>query len=80
MLCLQGSESASSNYLQRKTSRGRRELIPLDELLNNSFEENLLTDAGSLEGSFDQHLLTEQLGVQKSRYVFCVQGFSQIKY
>lgn len=57
--------------MQRKmsTSRNRRDLIPLDELLNNSFDENTMIDDRSISPTFGVHMLKDKLAVQESRYV-----------
>lgn len=67
---LQGSENTNSNYLaQRKTStnKNRRELIPLDELLNNSFDENAFTTDRSVSPTIELETTKAKLTVQESR-------------
>lgn len=68
----QGSESTNSNYIsQRKISsnKNRRELIPLDELLNNTFDENAFTVDRSVSPTIELETTKAKLSVQESRYV-----------
>lgn len=73
----EGSESTASVPLiaQRKHSvRGKRELIPLDELLNTSFDDNelaatIVDDARSVSPTTELHDTKEKLHVQETRFV-----------
>lgn len=60
----EGSESTSS-FPMRKTSRNRRDLIPLDELLSGSFEEN--DDDDVIEPMPNVEAIKEKLNVQHTR-------------
>lgn len=61
----EGSESCTSSTNQRKISnaRGKHEVIPLDELLNNTFDEELET----AEYSEDKSVPKEKFEAQQSR-------------
>lgn len=66
----EGSENTNSNYLaQRKVSstKNRRDLIPLDELLNNSFDENAFTTERSVSPTIELETTKAKLTVQESR-------------
>lgn len=76
----QGSENTNSNYLaQRKTStsKNRRELIPLDELLNNSFDENTFTTDRSVSPTIELETTKAKLTVQESRYELSIDHGNQ---
>lgn len=70
-----GSESTVTNTSfahQRKqstSSRGPRDLIPLDELLNNSFDMSatIISEGGSVSPTFDLQATKDRLNVQESR-------------
>lgn len=75
----EGSESTASmqNAVQRKhsTARGKRELIPLDELLSTSFDDNdLITTSVEEERPISPTIelrdTKEKLNVQETRFVF----------
>lgn len=59
----EGSECASSTN-QRKVSRGKHEIIPLDELLNNSYDEEPEINEQNDEKSVPK----EKFEAQQSRY------------
>ncbi|XP_037049807.1 GRIP and coiled-coil domain-containing protein 2 [Bradysia coprophila] len=66
----EGSENTTnSNFLaQRNTSsaKGRRDLIPLDELLNNSFDETAFSTDRSISPTIELETTKAKLTVQES--------------
>lgn len=71
----EGSENTtiSSYTSQRKistASRSRRDFIPLDELLNNSFDDNASMIDVSISPTIELQATKEKLNLQESRLVF----------
>lgn len=65
----EGSESTTSGPTQKvsQTFRNRHELIPLDELLNNSFEEEQEINDDVNESALQDTVTKEKLAAQQSR-------------
>lgn len=62
----EGSESTSNPLPFRKQSRHRRELIPLDELLNSSIDENYIEDR-SISPTIELQQLKNKLSAQETQ-------------
>lgn len=77
----QGSENTNSNYVaQRKISsnKNRRELIPLDELLNNTFDESEFTIDRSVSPTIELETTKAKLTVQESRYKYTLKMINNV--
>lgn len=73
----EGSESTVpiANIIQRKlsTARGKRDLIPLDELLNTPFDDNdnmAFDEERPVSPTTELHATRDKLNVQETRFVF----------